>query len=84
MIRTLYKNYERHNMAFDLDFNHKFTKGELLINTHFTDYDNKQNQDVISDYFEEDGTFIETTAFNSLNDQHTKNICSQSRLSICQ
>jgi outer membrane receptor protein involved in Fe transport len=66
------QNYERHNMAFDLDFEHQFSKGKLSINTHITDYDDNQNQDVISNYFEEDGTFIETTAFNSRNDQHTK------------
>jgi outer membrane receptor protein involved in Fe transport len=63
---------EKHNLAFDLDFTHQFTKGELLLNTHFTDYDYKQNQDVTSNYFEDDDTFTQTTAFITLNSQHTK------------
>lgn len=62
----------KHNLAFDLDYEHQFTKGKLLLSTHFTDYDYKQNQDVISNYFEQDGTFLETTAFNTINNQHTK------------
>ena len=63
---------KKHNLAFDLDFGHQFSKGELSLNTHFTDYDYRQNQDVISSYFQEDGSFIETTAFNTHNNQHTK------------
>lgn len=67
-----FQNDEKHNLAFDLDFEHQFSKGKLLLNTHFTDYDYKKYQDVTSDYFEGDGAFIATTAFNSSNDQHTK------------
>jgi outer membrane receptor protein involved in Fe transport len=67
-----FQNDEKHNLAFDLDFEHQFSKGKLLLNTHFTDYDYKQNQDIISNYFNEEDTFIETTAFNTINDQHTK------------
>ncbi len=67
-----FQNDEKHNLAFDLDFEHQFSKGKLLLNTHFTDYDYKKDQDVSSDYFEDDGSFIATTAFNSRNDQHTK------------
>ena len=63
---------EKHNLAFDIDFEHRFSKGTLSLNSHFTDYDYRQNQDVISNYFQEDGSFIETTAFNTHNDQHTK------------
>lgn len=67
-----FQNDEKYNLAFDLDFEHQFSKGKLLLNTHFTDYDYKKYQDVTSNYFEEDGTFIVTTAFNSLNEQNTK------------
>ncbi len=63
---------QKHNLAFDLDFLHQFSTGELLLNTHYTDFDKTQNQDVISNYFENDGSFIETTAFNTRNNQHTK------------
>jgi outer membrane receptor protein involved in Fe transport len=63
---------EKHNLAFDLDFVHQFSNGELSLNTHFTDYHYNQNQDVISNYYEEDDSFIETTAFNTFNLQDTK------------
>ena len=62
----------KHNLAYDLDYEHQFSKGKLMLSTHFTDYDFKQNQDVVSNYFEQDGSFIETTAFKTINDQHTK------------
>ena len=66
------QNDNKHNIAFDIDFEHKFSKGKLLFNTHFTDYDYKKDQDVTSDYFEDDGSYTGSTAFNSINDQHTK------------
>ena len=58
--------------AFDLDYSHQFSKGELTANTNFTNYYYKQDQHIVSNYYEDNGSFIETTAFNTLNEQHTK------------
>jgi outer membrane receptor protein involved in Fe transport len=63
---------KRHNLAFDLDYIHRLSKGELSFNAHYTDYDFKQDQGIISNYYNEDDTFIETTAFNTFNHQDTK------------
>ncbi|MGM5469109.1 TonB-dependent receptor domain-containing protein [Flavobacteriaceae bacterium LMO-SS05] len=63
---------KKHNLGFDLGFVHQFSKGELSLNAHFTDYNYKQNQNVVSNYYEDDGSFIETTAFNTINNQNTE------------
>ena len=63
---------EKHNLAFDLDYDHKFSKGELMLSAHFTDYDNQQGQNVISNYYDQDDSFTGTTAFRTNNLQHTK------------
>ncbi len=73
---------EKHNLAFDMGFVHQFTKGSLSINTHFTDYKYKQNQDVASNYYDDSGSFIETTAFNQRNNQRTKIYAVQSDYTV--
>ena len=61
----------KNNLAFDADYLHKFSKGEISINTHFTDYNFGQDQNVVSNYYDGDDTFLETTAFNTYNNQDT-------------
>jgi outer membrane receptor protein involved in Fe transport len=61
----------KHNLAFDMDFVHKFSKGELSVNAHFTDYNFKQDQNVASSYYDSDDTFLETTEFNTYSNQDT-------------
>ena len=73
---------EKHNLAFDMGYLHHFSKGNLTINTHFTDYNYKQDQNVVSNYFENNGSFIETTAFDQGNDQKTKIYASQGDYSL--
>jgi len=73
---------EKHNLAFDMGFEHQFSKGDLSLNAHYTDYDYKQKQDVLSNYYEDDGSFIETTAFNQKNKQGTKIITTKGDYSV--
>lgn len=68
---------EKHNLAFDVDFAHQFSKANLSFNAHYTDYDYRQDQNVVSNYYQNDGSFIETTAFNTRNNQNTKIITAQ-------
>lgn len=64
---------DKHNLGFDLDYVHKFkNEGErLLVNVHFTTFNYDRNQDVKSNYFDGDGSFLETTAFRTDNHQDT-------------
>ena len=60
---------DKYNLGFDLDYIHLFKKeGEKLsFNAHYTTYDYKRRQDVLSNYFQDNNTFIESTAFNTKN-----------------
>lgn len=62
------------NLGFDLDYVHRFKKeGEKLsINGHFTTFDYNRNQNVVSNYFDDDGTFLQTSEFRTDNNQDTK------------
>ncbi len=72
----------KHNLAFDLGYLHQFPKGSLSINTHYTDYNYKQNQKVLGNYYENDGSFIKTTAFSQSSNQNTKILAAQSDYSV--
>ena len=65
---------DKHNLGFDLDYVHLFKKEDekLSFNAHYTTYDYKRRQDVFSNYFQDDDTFIESTAFNTKNKQDTQ------------
>jgi len=73
---------KKHNLAYDLGFLHQFSKGNLSINTHFTDYNYNQDQAIVSNYYDSDGTFLETTAFNQQNEQNTKILAAQGDYSL--
>lgn len=64
---------DKYNLGFDLDYIHKFKNpGETLaLNAHYTTFDYNRNQNVKSDYFDADGSFLETTAFQTDNHQDT-------------
>ena len=61
----------KYNLAFNVDFSHKFTKAELMINTHYTTYNYERNQGVISNFFDVNNTFLSASAFNTDNNQKT-------------
>ena len=66
-------NDKKHNLGFDLDYVHKFKKaGERIsANAHYTTFDYNRDQNVLSNYFAADDTFLQATAFRTDNNQHT-------------
>lgn len=69
---------KKHNLGFDFDFVHRFNdKSKLSFNSHVTKYDYNRNQDVNSNYFDEDDVFDFSTAFNTKNNQDTTIFTSQ-------
>lgn len=50
----------------------------MSFNFHYTTYDYKRSQEVFSNYFQDDNTFIESTAFNTRNKQDTQIFTAQS------
>lgn len=69
---------EKHNIGFDLNFNHNFKNGSsLMLNGHFTTYDYDRQQNVFSDFFGADGSFTNNSAFRTFSDQETKIISTQ-------
>ncbi|MEZ4793320.1 MAG: outer membrane beta-barrel family protein [Gelidibacter sp.] len=65
---------DKKNLGFDLDYVHKFKKAgeKFSINGHFTTFDYSRNQKVMSNYFDDDGTFLLNSAFRTDNNQDTK------------
>lgn len=65
---------DKYNLGFDLDYVHKFDDKDhqLSVNAHFTTYNYSRNQNVESNYFEPDATFLNATAFRTDNRQDTK------------
>ncbi|MEO8774231.1 MAG: TonB-dependent receptor [Gelidibacter sp.] len=65
---------DKYNLGFDLDYAHQFEKsGEVLsANAHFTTYNYDRNQSVKSNYFANDGNFLNTTIYRTDNHQDTK------------
>ncbi|WCO01700.1 TonB-dependent receptor domain-containing protein [Psychroserpens ponticola] len=61
----------KYNLAFDIDFSHSFTKGELAVNAHYTTYNYERNQSVISNAFDINNSFLNASAFNTNNNQDT-------------
>ncbi len=55
----------KYNLGFDLNFNHRLTKGSLLFNVHYTTYNYERNQGVFSNFFDGSNTFTSASAFNT-------------------
>ena len=65
---------DKYNLGFDMDYVHLFEKSgeKFSANAHYTTYNYNRNQNVKSNYFSNDGSFIETTAFRTDNHQDTE------------
>ncbi|SEB63208.1 CarboxypepD_reg-like domain-containing protein [Maribacter dokdonensis] len=60
----------KNNISGDLTFKHQFKdQGNLTVNAHYTNFDLDRNQDVNSDYFEPNGSFIRDFNFSTLANQ---------------
>jgi outer membrane receptor protein involved in Fe transport len=61
----------KYNLAFDIDFKHNFSSGDLTLNAHYTTYNYERNQHVISNFFDVNNNFQNASAFNTDNNQGT-------------
>ncbi|MCC1483421.1 TonB-dependent receptor [Winogradskyella sp. E313] len=66
------------NIGSDINFRHEFKEGSSLsINGHFTTYDYERNQNVLSNFFDINNTFTNTSEFNTLANQDTEIVTGQ-------
>ncbi|MDT0685547.1 outer membrane beta-barrel family protein [Autumnicola psychrophila] len=64
---------DQQNLAFDLQYTHDFESGaQFSAKGHFTAYDQDRMQTVNSDYFDEDGDFIQNIIFDTDANQEIK------------
>jgi len=61
----------KNNLGFDISYAHKFKKGQFAFSSHFTNYDYQRQQDVISDFFDQNNAFENASAFNAKANQDT-------------
>ena len=62
----------KYNLGFDLDYSHNFTKGDIRFNAHYTTYNYERNQGVVSDFYDMNNTFQNSSAFNTNANQDTQ------------
>ena len=73
---------KKHNIGLDLDFVHQLTnEGRLAFNTHYTNYDYRRGQNVITDYFLGNNAFSFNNTFKTRSNQDTEILTSQIDLS---
>lgn len=63
----------KYNIGTDIIFKHDFKNdASLTLNGHFTLYDYDRNQNVISNFFDGNNMFTDSSEFNTLANQDTK------------
>jgi Outer membrane protein beta-barrel family/Carboxypeptidase regulatory-like domain len=70
---------KKNNFGLDLGYVHTFKnkKAKLSLNSHYTTYDYRSQQDVETDYFLGDNSFLLNNAYNTKSTQDTEIITSQ-------
>ncbi len=69
-ITNSFLSEQKHNVSGDLTFKHQFKdQGNLTVNAHYTNFDLDRNQDVNSDYFQPNGSFLRDFNFSTIADQ---------------
>lgn len=64
---------KKYNIGSDLIFRHDFeNNAALTFIAHYTIYDYERNQSVLSNFFDQDNTFDESSQFNTLANQATQ------------
>lgn len=64
---------KKQNISGDLTFKHQFKdQGNLTLNAHYTNFDLDRNQDVNSNYFQPDRTFLREFNFSTIANQQIK------------
>lgn len=63
----------KYNIGSDLTFRHEFNDdASITFNGHFTVYDYERDQNVFSNFFDQNNTFVDDSEFNTLANQDTK------------
>jgi outer membrane receptor protein involved in Fe transport len=63
----------KYNIGSDLIFRHDFdNSANLTLNAHYTTYDYERNQNVFSNFFDENNVFENSSEFNTLANQDTQ------------
>jgi outer membrane receptor protein involved in Fe transport len=63
----------KYNIGSDLIFRHDFdNSANLTFNAHYTTYDYERNQNVFSNFFDENNVFENSSEFNTLANQDTQ------------
>ncbi|OMP32260.1 TonB-dependent receptor domain-containing protein [Mangrovimonas sp. DI 80] len=70
---------EKHNLGFNMDYVHNFNEDgeQLSANAHYTTYGYSRDQSVISNYFDNNDQFLQTTSYNTFSNQDTDIFTSQ-------
>ncbi|WP_405384817.1 outer membrane beta-barrel protein [Maribacter sp. LLG6340-A2] len=73
-----YLDEKKNNLSGDITYKHTFkNQGNLNVNAHYTYFDLNRSQDVGSDYFLPDGSFIRDFDFLTIADQQIDIITAQ-------
>ncbi|MBO3115278.1 TonB-dependent receptor [Winogradskyella sp. DF17] len=63
---------DKYNIGTDLSYTSTFENGsDLLINAHYTTYNYQRDQDVLSNFFDGNNSFVNSSIFNTLANQET-------------
>jgi len=63
---------DKYNIGTDLSYTNTFENGsDLLVNAHYTTYNYQRDQDVLSDFFDSNNTFLNSSIFNTVANQET-------------
>ncbi|MDP5081130.1 MAG: TonB-dependent receptor [Winogradskyella sp.] len=63
----------KYNIGSDLIFRHNFeNSASLIVNAHYTIYDYERNQNVFSNFFDQNNVFVNNSEFNTLANQGTQ------------
>lgn len=65
---------KKYNLGFDLGYVHRFKNqgGRLSVDAHYTTYDYNRNQNVHSDYYDQNGSFMQSSSFRTDSDQENQ------------
>lgn len=65
--------YDKQNLAFSLDYNRSLNDSGSTISAtaNYISYDHNQDQNVGSDYFSDNGTFLRNNSFQTYSDQNS-------------
>ena len=74
---------KKYNIGTDLDFVHEFeSNSKLSLNAHYTTYDYERDQNVFSNFYNNNNEFEDSSEFNTLANQNTEILASKINYSL--